>query len=114
MAIVDFTNPDACKWFASYLRKLCEMGVDVLLVQTRGDEAYLRLDPESRCSQLYAVPGGEPFPEDFSLQKLRQEMRETNALPDVRPAVSAGSAAADTSAVRFRCSSSCSDKAQDS
>ncbi|MBQ7757002.1 MAG: alpha-xylosidase [Oscillospiraceae bacterium] len=28
MAIVDFTNPDACKWYASYLRKLCEMGVD--------------------------------------------------------------------------------------
>ena len=28
MAIVDFTNPDACKWYSSYLRKLCEMGVD--------------------------------------------------------------------------------------
>ena len=28
MAIVDFTNPDACKWYAGYLRKLCEMGVD--------------------------------------------------------------------------------------
>ena len=73
------------------LTMLCEMGVDVLLVQTRGDEAYLRLDPESRCSQLYAVPGGVPFPEDFSLKKLRQEMRETNALPDARPAASAQS-----------------------
>ena len=28
MAIVDFTNPDACKWYASKLKKLCEMGVD--------------------------------------------------------------------------------------
>ena len=28
MAIVDFTNPDACKWYADKLRKLCEMGVD--------------------------------------------------------------------------------------
>lgn len=28
MAIVDFTNPEACKWYAGYLRKLCEMGVD--------------------------------------------------------------------------------------
>ena len=28
MAIVDFTNPDACKWYASYLEKLCEMGVN--------------------------------------------------------------------------------------
>ncbi|MBR1662941.1 MAG: alpha-xylosidase [Ruminococcus sp.] len=28
MAIVDFTNPEAREWYASYLRKLCEMGVD--------------------------------------------------------------------------------------
>lgn len=28
MAIVDFTNPEACKWYADKLRALCEMGVD--------------------------------------------------------------------------------------
>jgi alpha-D-xyloside xylohydrolase len=28
MGIVDFTNPSACKWFASQLRRLAEMGVD--------------------------------------------------------------------------------------
>lgn len=28
MAIVDFTNPAACEWYASLLRELCEMGVD--------------------------------------------------------------------------------------
>ncbi|MBQ9995210.1 MAG: alpha-xylosidase, partial [Clostridia bacterium] len=28
MAIVDFTNPDACTWYASKLRALCEMSVD--------------------------------------------------------------------------------------
>lgn len=28
MAIVDFTNPEACKWYASKLRALCDMGVD--------------------------------------------------------------------------------------
>ncbi len=28
MAIVDFTNPAACEWYASKLRALCEMGVD--------------------------------------------------------------------------------------
>ncbi len=28
MAIVDFTNPDACEWYASKLRALCDMGVD--------------------------------------------------------------------------------------
>ena len=28
LAIVDFTNPAACEWYAGKLRKLCEMGVD--------------------------------------------------------------------------------------
>ena len=28
MGVVDFTNPGACKWFASQLRRLTEMGVD--------------------------------------------------------------------------------------
>ncbi|EFM11945.1 glycoside hydrolase family 31 [Paenibacillus curdlanolyticus YK9] len=28
MALVDFTNPAACEWFASYLRDLVDMGVD--------------------------------------------------------------------------------------
>jgi len=28
MGIVDFTNPEACKWYASHLHRLMEMGVD--------------------------------------------------------------------------------------
>lgn len=28
MALVDFTNPEACKWFKGYLAKLLDMGVD--------------------------------------------------------------------------------------
>lgn len=28
MALVDFTNPEACEWFAGYLRELVDMGVD--------------------------------------------------------------------------------------
>ncbi|MDF2836522.1 MAG: alpha-glucosidase, partial [Paenibacillus sp.] len=28
MALVDFTNPAACEWYASYLRELVDMGVD--------------------------------------------------------------------------------------
>ena len=30
MAIVDFTNPEAAKWFAAGVRKLCEMGVTAI------------------------------------------------------------------------------------
>ncbi|PLB50408.1 alpha-glucosidase [Aspergillus steynii IBT 23096] len=28
MAVVDFTNPDACAWFSSHLKRLMDMGVD--------------------------------------------------------------------------------------
>jgi alpha-D-xyloside xylohydrolase len=28
MALVDFTNPDACEWYASHLTRLMEMGID--------------------------------------------------------------------------------------
>ncbi|MFC5649093.1 alpha-xylosidase [Paenibacillus solisilvae] len=28
MALVDFTNPDACQWYAGYLKDLVDMGVD--------------------------------------------------------------------------------------
>lgn len=28
MGIVDFTNPDACKWFAGHMKRLSKMGVD--------------------------------------------------------------------------------------
>ncbi len=28
MGFVDFTNPDACQWYAGYLKKLADMGVD--------------------------------------------------------------------------------------
>lgn len=28
MAVVDFTNPDACTWFSSQLRKLMDLGID--------------------------------------------------------------------------------------
>ena len=30
MAIVDFTNPDACRWFADGIRRLCAEGVDAI------------------------------------------------------------------------------------
>lgn len=28
LAVVDFTNPDACKWYQSYLKKLLDVGID--------------------------------------------------------------------------------------
>ncbi len=51
MAIVDFTNPEACKWYASKLRALCEMGVDTFKtdfgerIPTRGIKYFDGSDP---------------------------------------------------------------------
>ncbi len=51
MAIVDFTNPAACEWYASKLRALCEMGVDTFKtdfgerIPTRGIKYFDGSDP---------------------------------------------------------------------
>lgn len=66
------------------LDMLCGMGTDVLLVLTGGDEAYLRVDPQSRVSQLCAVANGGPFPAGFSLKQLRQEMASSTAVPGAK------------------------------
>ncbi len=51
MAIVDFTNPAACEWYASKLRALCEMGVDTFKtdfgerIPTKGIRYFNGADP---------------------------------------------------------------------
>ena len=67
------------------LAMLRDMGADVLMVLTGGDEAYLRVDPESKRSQLYTGAGMGPFPEDFTLRSFRKEMAATT-LPAPQPA----------------------------
>jgi len=63
----------------SMLRALAALGVDILLAEPRGDDAYARLDPEDRWSRPVAVEGGAPFPGDFSLKALRGEMEQREA-----------------------------------
>lgn len=75
------------------LALLRDMGVDALLVLTGGDEAYLRIDPESKWSQPCAVPGMGPFPEGFTLKSFRKEMA-TTILPTSQTANSTPSAGA--------------------
>jgi len=68
------------------LAMLRDMGVDVLLVLTGGDGAYLRVDPDGQWSQLYAEPGMGPFPEGLSLKRLRQAHRTAPSGAAGRPA----------------------------
>lgn len=55
------------------LRILAAMGTDVLLLETAGDAGYCRIDPESAWSQRLPVPGGTPFPANFTLKQFRKE-----------------------------------------
>lgn len=55
-------------------------GCDIVLLQYRGDGSYLTLDRESRFSAAYPVTGLEPFPESFSISRIREEMEEQKQL----------------------------------
>ena len=63
------------------LRILAAMGADILLLETAGEQAYLKHDPQSEYSQQLSV-GGSPFPPGFTLKAWRKEM----AAPPPRPA----------------------------
>ena len=61
------------------LRLLMSMGTDIVLLETRSDEAYRRLDTVSAYSQMLDVSGGRPFPNDFSLKNFRKEHMRPHA-----------------------------------
>ena len=69
-----------------FLRILSSMGTDILLLETKSDDAYLRLDPESKWSQRIEDDGTKPFPQDFSLKELRKtKARQAAAAPQTPP-----------------------------
>lgn len=55
---------------------LSRAGCDVVLLQHQGDEGYLKLDPESRLSQLYTEAGLRTFPEGWCIREVRRDMEE--------------------------------------
>lgn len=55
---------------------LSKAGCDILLLQYKGDAAYLKLDPKSEMSTPLLISGGQPFPADFSLSKLRENAKK--------------------------------------
>ncbi len=68
----------------SFLRILSAMGMDILLMETKSDDAYLRLDPQSQWSQKITEPGAGPFPPDYTLKELRRKMARQAAAAPVR------------------------------
>ncbi|MBR1823943.1 MAG: hypothetical protein IJ779_06895 [Ruminococcus sp.] len=55
---------------------IASAGCDVLLLQYHGDAEYLRSDPKSERSMEMQLPDMQPFPQDFSLKKVRNEINE--------------------------------------
>lgn len=61
---------------------LSNAGCDVVLLQYHGDQGYLKLDPVSSLSDDLHMDGMKPFPQDFSLKKVRKDIE--NALNNER------------------------------
>ncbi|MDE6888052.1 MAG: YceG family protein [Eubacterium sp.] len=55
---------------------LSNAGCDAVLLQYSGDAGYLKLDPPSQRSRELKLPGLQPFPPDFSLKQIREEVQE--------------------------------------
>ena len=53
---------------------LSNAGCDVVLLEYKGDQEYLKLDPNQEKSDLLTLPGMTAFPENFSLKGIREEM----------------------------------------
>lgn len=58
------------------VRMLAKAGCDVVLLQYGGNQNYLRLDPDSKFSDLLQIPGMEAFPQNFSLKWMREEAQK--------------------------------------
>jgi len=52
---------------------LAVSGCDVVLLQYKGDENYLKLDSKSLLSLKLDIPNMKPFPNDFCIKKIQDE-----------------------------------------
>ncbi|MDO4792969.1 MAG: YceG family protein [Filifactor alocis] len=55
---------------------LCGAGCDVVLLQYRGDAAYLKSDPTSAMSISLSLPEMKPFPPHFNLRYIMKMIQE--------------------------------------
>ena len=78
------------------LNMLAGAGCDVVLLQYNGDNQYKSADPTSVYSFDFTMADMKPFPQDFSLKKVRAEIQENmtvqrlyGTLPDSSPCTNA-------------------------
>lgn len=53
---------------------LSNVGCDVVLLQTAGDEPYRRVDPSSALSDPLEIAGLRPFPEGYGVKAIQEEL----------------------------------------
>lgn len=63
------------KYELMLLSILSHAGCDIILLQYKGDDNYLKSDPQSQYSDIVQIPGGTPFPEYFNLKWLQNEIQ---------------------------------------
>ncbi len=56
---------------------LSNAGCDVVLLQYKGDESYLKLDPRSEVSDALSINGMGDFPDGYSLKNVQKDIRES-------------------------------------
>jgi len=85
MAIVDFTNPEACKWYGDHLRRLLDMGVDCFKTdfgeRIPTDAAYSDGSDPQRMHNFYAYLYNKTV-----FDVLREERGESEAVLFARSA----------------------------
>lgn len=67
---------DISNYELKLLTILSNAGCDIVLLQYKGDQNYLKLDPSNQFSFPLEIPGLSAFPPIFSLKAMRQEMTE--------------------------------------
>lgn len=70
---------------------LSNAGCDIVLLQYKGDENYLKLDPQSLLSDEFKMQGMGAFPENYNLKAVQRGLQEAfqnkrlyGALPELR------------------------------
>ena len=58
------------------LSVLSNAGCDVLLLQYKGDDSYIKLDPKSALSTPLEISGGEKFPEGFCIASIKEDAQK--------------------------------------
>ncbi len=64
---------------------LSKSGADIVLLQYKGDNEYLRLDSNSKFSKEYKTDGMTAFPMNFSISSIYEETKSENMLKNTLP-----------------------------